>query len=436
MHPHRVAEQLSALLSVPGDGGEGGVRDRTLLGCSFVRDPPDATWHYAKWANGLSDERRSLERFRELTVLQPTWMLTRRRFEQLGGYVEAPAVGDDRGGAVGASSNGDPVVGATIEGTVAGEEARAAAAAAVPRGDNAAAYRLIHPVHDTPRTLRLAEDLRFFHAHLRDGGRLRVHRASPDDRPLVTYRHRAGVSQSSSTPRRLLVRLRVKAFEDSVLRTDPTWAGGFAVWGAGRDGKDFVKALSPNLRERVVCLADVDEKKIDAGFYHNRDLGCRIPVVHFSLLTRDVAKREELTSAWAMGDDCAADSVPGAGQSLDAGYGRINKARVCDADFASMVHNDATHQLLTPVSIKGKGQVQNGSKRAEESSPSGHEGLRLKKRRKLHRVVRGDLKNLDLDALPKLPVVVCVAMYRTGGVLEQNVRQIGRTEGVDLWHFS
>lgn len=34
-----------------------------------------------------------------------------------------------------------------------------------------------------------------------------------------------------------------------------------------------------------------------------------------------------------------------------------------------------------------------------------------------------------------LPVMVCVAMYRTGGKLEENVRSIGRKEGVDLWHF-
>ena len=162
--------------------------------------------------------------------------------------------------------------------------------------------------------------------------------------------------------------------------------------------------MSPDLRERVVCLVDVDERKIDAGFYRNRDLGCRIPVVHFSLLTGDGAKREELTSAWEMGDGCAADSVPCAGQSSDAVYGRIDKARVCDADFAGTVHDDATHQLMTPVSNKGKGRAQNGSERKEESSPSGREGSRLKKRRRLHRVVQGDPKNLDPDTLsPNFP---------------------------------
>ncbi len=35
-----------------------------------------------------------------------------------------------------------------------------------------------------------------------------------------------------------------------------------------------------------------------------------------------------------------------------------------------------------------------------------------------------------------LPVVVCVAMYRTNGALENNVKSIGRQEGIDLWHFS
>ena len=40
------------------------------------------------------------------------------------------------------------------------------------------------------------------------------------------------------------------------------------------------------------------------------------------------------------------------------------------------------------------------------------------------------------DLLMTLPVVVCVAMYHLNGALEANVNLIGRTEGVDLWHFS
>ena len=46
------------------------------------------------------------------------------------------------------------------------------------------------------------------------------------------------------------------------------------------------------------------------------------------------------------------------------------------------------------------------------------------------------MDHVDPDLLMALPVVVCVAMYRSSGALEANVNLIGRTEGVDLWHFS
>ncbi len=142
-------------------------------------------------------------------------------------------------------------------------------------------FRLVHDTYDTPQTLRLAEDLRFFHAHLHSHGLLKVHHTNT---PLVTYRHQPGITQSSQTPRKLLVHLRVLAFEQTVLLHD--WKGKFVVWGAGRDGKDFVKALSEEARRRVVCFVDVDDKKIDAGNYVNRELGVSIPIVHFSWLTQ------------------------------------------------------------------------------------------------------------------------------------------------------
>ena len=152
-------------------------------------------------------------------------------------------------------------------------------------GDDRGVYRLYHPSEIDPpptmsataepgdggggggggddddpgSTLRLAEDTRFFHAHLRAGGRLHLHR-TPD--PLLTYRHQSGLSQSSRTPRRLLLKLRARAWEDAVFRGGPSpddsapaaypadaggggddddddggrnsgrkWANGFAVWG-------------------------------------------------------------------------------------------------------------------------------------------------------------------------------------------------------------
>ena len=84
MLPTRIVEQVVYMKRLWPS-----VRHRTLLGCTFQRDPPDSTWHYAQWANSLSEERRMLERFREVTVIQPTWMITRDRFQRLGGYIEA-----------------------------------------------------------------------------------------------------------------------------------------------------------------------------------------------------------------------------------------------------------------------------------------------------------------------------------------------------------
>ena len=215
MHPTRVAEQVSCMMSLCKD-----ERKRTLLGCNFDRDPPESTWHYAKWANGLSHERLMLERFREVTIIQPTWMMCRSRWEECKGYVEALPTNVD------ANQN--------------------------ISNQNYSSF-LIHPDHDTSESIKLAEDLRFFHCHLYSNGLLRLHK-SEKEASLVTYRH-SGSSQSFRTPRKLLLQLRVLAFENSILRCDEHWQqhdGKFVVWGAGRDGKvrqqtcfDDVKYFQP-----------------------------------------------------------------------------------------------------------------------------------------------------------------------------------------------
>jgi hypothetical protein len=330
------------MLSLPEDD-----RHRVILGCTFDRDPYDSTWHYAEWANGLTDDRLMLERYREVTVLQPTWMMTKARFQSLGGYVQAPHHPNDTSNDISCLTTNDHF----------------------DSGDGT--LRMIHDTYDTPQSLRLAEDLRFFHSHLYANGLLRLHRTKT---PLVTYRHRAGMSQSSQTPRKLLLHLRVLAFEAAVLRGD--WSGLFVVWGAGRDGKDFVKALSKDMRRRVACFVDVDEKKIDSGYYVNKELDIRIPIVHFSWLAKDRGKADRESS-----------------------FGRVDKQR----------------------------KVGRPDKRNENDTKSPPPS----KKRRLNAAV-----DLDLSVLPSLPIVVCVAMYRTNGALEANVASIGRTEGKDLWHFS
>ena len=355
MHPHRVAEQTACMLNC-----ELGNRQKTLLGCNFDRDPPDSTWHYSQWANSLDDERLLLERFREVTILQPTWFLCRQRFLELGGYVEAPP----------STSSNDSLV-------------------AFLDHEQKTLNRVVHPLYDTLESLRLAEDLRFFQDHLDHDGMVRLHRT---ETPLVTYRH-TGTSQSCRTSRKLLLKLRVFALERSVLRSQPLWQkneGHFVIWGAGRDGKDFCKALSKDLRSRVYCFVDVDEKKLQVGRYVNRDLQADIPILHFSFLVKEDCKRRKIQSNWETGDDD------------DDSFGQINKANLRD------VRKDGDPSQSSPPAKKRK-----ATKRAPLQS-----------------------HDLDIEKLQRTPVVVCVAMYRTGGALECNVKAIGRTEGVDLWHFS
>mmetsp|Transcript_2752 Transcript_2752/g.6448 ORF Transcript_2752/g.6448 Transcript_2752/m.6448 type:complete len:487 (+) Transcript_2752:2-1462(+) len=352
MHRHRIAEQTYYMMnSVVED-----QRSRTLLGSSFERDPPDSTWHYSKWANTLSQDRLMLERFREVTILQPTWFMCRSRWKLLGGYVEAPLSG---------------TAADLLESEVQSQR-----------------HRLVHKTHDDLKSLRLAEDLRFFHEHLAKGGILR--RVNTDT-PLVTYRHN-GESQSYRTSRKLLQQLRVLAFERSILNSDPLWQendGQFVVWGAGRDGKDFVKTLRADLRKRIYCFVDLDSKKLESGIYWNRALDLDIPIVHYSYLAKDASVRAGAQKEWEDGLD------------TNSTVGCIDKS--------------------------------NGSK-GQENLDS--ETPRKAKRRRLLQIPTLESSGLSESLLQELPVVVCVAMYRTNGVLEANVKSIGRTEGKDLWHFS
>ena len=57
----------------------------------------------------------------------------------------------------------------------------------------------------------------------------------------------------------------------------------FSVWGAGRDGRNFVNDLSEKNRKKVKEFGDVDVKKIGTR-YVNPLTGVDVPIVHFSQL--------------------------------------------------------------------------------------------------------------------------------------------------------
>ena len=128
--------------------------------------------------------------------------------------------------------------------------------------------------------------------------------------------------------------------------------------------------MDPKLHSCVKGFADVDPKKINSKYYVNRQLQLKIPIIHFSKLTREVHADVE---------------------------GGCQKRKWNDGNINTQVRNDNISTTSTA--------------RTKYTSNDG----------------------VDYT---KLPIVVCVAMYRTDGVLETNVSSVGRTEGIDLWHFS
>ena len=76
--PERIAKQLAAARQWPD----------ALIGSRVRREPEGSTARYIKWANGMSQEQLLLHRFKECTLLMPTWFLSRASFESNGGFRE------------------------------------------------------------------------------------------------------------------------------------------------------------------------------------------------------------------------------------------------------------------------------------------------------------------------------------------------------------
>ena len=76
--PTRASVQLAAARQHAG----------ALIGAKVCRDPPDSTPRYTAWANGMSEEELVLHRFRECTLLMPTWFIARAAFNTNGAFRE------------------------------------------------------------------------------------------------------------------------------------------------------------------------------------------------------------------------------------------------------------------------------------------------------------------------------------------------------------
>jgi len=312
--PHRVRLQLELALARGvkigragvdaggGGSGEGVSREAErvaaqqllLIGGGFIREPADAMPLYTAWGNdpGLVGDKLHAQQWRECSIIQPTWFLSRVCWDAIGGWDET--IFDER--TAGGGDAEDPLLprkrsfaeGGAAGGVGSGRDAAPPAKRA--RGDSADGHTGAEPPIATPtarspsttvvlkglppvtvpdlsaRPRRVdasshghrpfPEDTIFFHRFLHAGGRLeRV----PE--PVLIYRY-SPLSQSWRISTELLMAVRARLFEQRMLAPGRPWASGFTIWGAGRDGKNFYNALSPAGQALVRAFCDVDPKKI------------------------------------------------------------------------------------------------------------------------------------------------------------------------------
>ena len=89
MMPNRIELQLAAARQ--------GVNQGAIIGSRVLREPEGSTARYTAWANGMSQAELSLHRFRECTLLMPTWFMARATFEA-GALALEPAATEAAGG--------------------------------------------------------------------------------------------------------------------------------------------------------------------------------------------------------------------------------------------------------------------------------------------------------------------------------------------------
>ncbi|KAK7161059.1 hypothetical protein R3I94_003898 [Phoxinus phoxinus] len=119
------------------------------------------------------------------------------------------------------------------------------------------------------------EDLLFFYQSLRCGGvLLRVEEC------LLVYRYHP-LAATHSVLEHTIWDLRVLFLQERVLSR---WDS-FTVWSAGKQGRRLFRSLSPDNQEKVKAFCDVDENKIQKGFYTYEESKERpkpkIPILHF-----------------------------------------------------------------------------------------------------------------------------------------------------------
>ena len=215
MYPDRITKELEVLRQHP--DSIVGTRFESTLFCVLItrRTPQNSMRHYTEWLNNLQDEDLMKYQYREVIIIQPTWMLSRKQFDRVGGYRER-----------GSDEAPFPEVGSVIV-----VECRI--------------WISITAISTWEGSCTLFQRCWSFTGALRVNGVTR--RMHPNN-------------ACSKVPRRTILRVKLQALERRVL----DGLDHFCIWGGGRDGRNFLNDLSEENRKKVVVFGDVDTKKVGA----------------------------------------------------------------------------------------------------------------------------------------------------------------------------
>ena len=178
------------------------------------------------------------------------------------------------------------------------------------------------------------------------------------------------------------------------------WAAGFAIWGAGRDGKEFYNALSPRGRACVVAFLEIDPKKIGQHYPQvARQQGAGRKAAHARLLLG--GKRPRGEGEKEEGGVLVGGSSEGAGGGACGGVAAASStggaaAEGTTASIPACPYCSGPAALPAPIPI-------------------------------LH---------FSAAAGKAWPVACCVALSTGGDALRANVATLHRTEGVDFWYLT
>jgi glycosyltransferase involved in cell wall biosynthesis len=230
--PNRVFEQYNLLLSLSSE-----EQEITLVGSGFTRTPETATPTYTLWANSLSGAALYYQRYRECTLIQPTWFMHKKVWEKNGGWDEVSPLMQAASASLDDAVRRPPILG------------KPAMRKRVLASD-------LNQDNDRPDIF--PEDTYFLLRHVANGGKLAKVSA-----PMISYTYSSS-SQTWRTSRELLLETRVALWEEEQVwrSTDSVWKDGFLIWNAGRDGKAFYRALSAPARKFVIGFLDIDPKKV------------------------------------------------------------------------------------------------------------------------------------------------------------------------------